>query len=169
MACINHPQSPNGAIRVDCPATVGRTSCPGGRGSTRAASRMYCRFSREAATGCSHGRQPMEWRVLITPQSPSGGDTIRLPGDRRTYVFTGRARFHPSRKSYVLRFSRGAAIGCSHGRQPMEWRVLITPQSPSGSTRFDCPVTAGRTSSPGGRGSTRAANRMFCDSAAERR
>ena len=78
---------------------AGRTSSPGGRGSTRAASRMYCRFSREAATGCSHGRQPMEWRVLITPQSPSGGDTIRLPGDRRTYVFTGRARFHPSCKS----------------------------------------------------------------------
>ena len=30
-----------------------------------------------------------------------------------------------SHKPRGLRFSRGAAIGCRHGRQPMEWCVLM--------------------------------------------
>jgi hypothetical protein len=41
-------------------------------------------------------------------------------------------------KRHALRFSRGAAIGCSHGRQPMEWSVLNAP-SPNGATRGPLP------------------------------
>ena len=47
-------------------------------------------------------------------------------------------RFGRPGKRHALRFSRGAAIGCSHGRQPMEWSVL-NAQSPNEATRGPLP------------------------------
>ncbi len=43
-------------------------------------------------------------------------------------------RFGRPGKRHALRFSRGAAIGCRHGRQPVEWSVLNAPKRQRGDT-----------------------------------
>jgi hypothetical protein len=44
----------------------------------------------------------------------------------------------PPLKPRCLRFSRRAAIGCCHGRQPMEWSELIALKPPTGRHESTC-------------------------------
>ncbi len=68
-----------------------------------------------------------------TSTSTSTGMGMGLPTDEMAGPdLAGRSRFWPPRKRCVLRFSRGAAIGCSHGRQPVEWSVLNAPEPQTG-------------------------------------
>ena len=123
-----------------------RTSSP--KSSDR---RVRC-FSREAAAGCSHGRQPMvdgtqtlrqsrrddrqsAWIESCRPvgagrcvsergpRAHARGYNLSSRWDWRPDAFNGLAnKFTPERERsgcHAARFSREAAAGCSHGRQPM--------------------------------------------------
>ena len=73
--------------------------------------------ARARARARARGYRRMRWLAPIWLAGPRYG----RPGKRR-----------------ALGFSRGAAIGCSHGRQPVEWSVLNAP-SPNVATRGDLP------------------------------
>ena len=93
------------------------------------------RLSRGAATGCSHGRQPMGG-LRFSRGAATGCSHGRQPmGGLRLSRVAATGCNHGRQPMGGLRFSRGAATGCSHGRQPMECIALTAPKPQRGDTR----------------------------------